>query len=232
MLPVNNMSQELTCFYQHRHNLEDEPQIVLNEDFNDLSNEPLTEVQIHVNNDDNVSQITEMELKRLRFSFPSVYNLTLLPFKVTKPPSKTTKSSIQGKWSNKWGNIKRAKQINLNETESQNDLNGYQESFKNLMIVNAERFEFLKNVPYLYSEYRNSRNKEALSSLIRDACSENCILKTPSFSSPLEGRHFVVELMDSMFKSVPDNKIEIQSVKISNDKKRITTAYIGTGNPK
>lgn len=232
------MSLKFTRTYHQSQNLLDQQQIGSNEDICDLSNQPLAEVEIHTSSEEHVSQITEMERKRLRFAFPGVYNLTLLPFKkvakVTKPPSKFTDSSDQSTLNRADDEIVDqgkcgSSESNVEEMEYENDLHGYQESFENLMILDTKRFDFLKNCPYLFSEYRNSRNMEALSSLIRDACSENCVLKTPSFSSPLEGRHFIVELMESLFRSVPDNKMEIQSVRISNDKKLITTVYIGTG---
>ena len=85
----------------------------------------------------------------------------------------------------------------------------------NGVTVTSARLNELLSVPRMYQDAINSRNIDSLRAIINEYMLENCLLKTPALTEPIEGRDYIFDMLDSVIRSTKNFHIQFNEVDIS-----------------
>ena len=81
--------------------------------------------------------------------------------------------------------------------------------------LKSGRLNELLAFPQIYQDAVNSQNIDSVRNLINEYMLEDCVLKTPALSEPVQGRHYVISLLESLLRSVTPFHLTFNEVHLS-----------------
>ena len=92
--------------------------------------------------------------------------------------------------------------------------------------VNDARYQYLIECLFTVANLFNTRDVIALESIIDDICTENCLFKSYALTKPVTGRHHIMEMFKSVFRTSHDMNLQIYSI----DEKEVDGSLIMSSN--
>ena len=78
--------------------------------------------------------------------------------------------------------------------------------------ANDLRYQYLIQCLYTVADLFNTRDIVTLESVIGDICTENCLFKSYALKKPVTGRHHIMEMFKSVFRSSLDINLKIYGI--------------------
>ena len=95
--------------------------------------------------------------------------------------------------------------------------------------LKSGRMDELLAFPQIYQDAVNSQNIDLVQNLINEYMLEDCLFKTPALSQPVKGRHYIISLLESIFRCVKHFQLTFNEVHLSEDKNIVIASGTGEG---